>query len=225
MAIKLSALEARVVGALIEKEITTPEVYPMTLNGLTTACNQKSNREPVMALSENEVQATLDTLQSKHLVMRIAGQRSIKFKQRLCNTEFSAYQFSEQERAVVCLLLLRGAQTPGELRSRSGRLASFDDVRGVDAVLGDLEKHVKGALVSALPKVAGKREIRYVCLLQEKVHGVIEEVPAVEVAETDPVPGSSTMIMVDAERLAALERRVQALEEKLGLAGDADIDT
>lgn len=230
MAIKLSALEARVVGALIEKEITTPEVYPMTLNGLTTACNQKSNREPVLSLSEAEVQTTLDTLQSKHLVMKISGQRSLKFKQRLCNTEFSAYQFTEQQRAVVCLLLLRGAQTAGELRSRSGRLADFEDVKAVDLVLQALEQHEKGKLVQSLPKVPGKREIRYVCLLLADIPVQMDTTS--DVAPQALVPGtvgrpaesSTDTVMVDAKRLALLEERVQRLEEKLQILIGPDSD-
>jgi uncharacterized protein YceH (UPF0502 family) len=230
MGIKLSALEARVVGALIEKEVTTPEVYPMTLNGLTTACNQKSNRDPVLSLSESDVRGTLDLLQQKHLVMRLSGQRSVKYKQRLCNTEFSAYQFSEQERAVICLLLLRGAQTPGELRSRSGRLAEFSDVAAVDTVLTTLQNHEKGPLVQALAREPGKREVRYVSLLLADLDVSVsnEALAPVSVADGPSVvtravtPASSSVgseasaVNQDmADRLAALEARVLVLEEKL----------
>lgn len=222
MGIKLSALEARVVGVLIEKEVTTPEVYPMTLNGITTACNQKSNRDPVMSLSESDVRGTLDVLQSKHLVMKISGQRSVKYMQRLCNTEFSAFKFSDQERAIICLLLLRGAQTPGELRSRSGRLANFLDVAAVDTVLGNLEAHEKGPLIRALPKEPGKREIRYCCLLHADELGGGGAPTGVASHQVDtsvamPTVKAAEGGVFEADRLAALEERVAALEEKLAL--------
>ena len=214
MGIELSALEARVVGALIEKEVTTPEVYPMTLNGVMTACNQKSNRDPVMSLSESDVRGTLDLLQSKHLVMRLAGSRSLKYKQRLCNTEFSAFQFTDQERAVICLLLLRGPQTPGELRSRSGRMASFEDVSAVDIVLAGLEKHEKGPLVQPLPRELGKREVRYACLLLTDVPQECAE-PSASTLGVAPERATPVAANDNEARLSALEARVANLEEKL----------
>jgi hypothetical protein len=125
--VELSALEQRVLGCLVEKQLTTPEQYPMSLNALTNACNQKSNRDPVLALPETEVQALIDGLSRKHLVLERSGfgSRVPKYQQRFCNTEFSVFQFTPQERAIVCELLLRGAQTPGELRSRAARMAEF----------------------------------------------------------------------------------------------------
>ena len=134
MNVELSALEARVLGCLIEKQITTPEQYPMSLNALTNACNQKSNRDPVLQLPEVEVQALIDGLSRKHLLLEKSGfgSRVPKYQQRFCNTEFSVFQFTPQERAIICELLLRGPQTPGELRSRAARMAEFADAAAAD---------------------------------------------------------------------------------------------
>ncbi len=120
MNIELSLVEARVIGCLIEKEVTTPDHYPLTLNSLTTACNQKSNRDPVLSLSEAEVQDAAQALISRRLVSDESGfnSRVSKFQHRFCNTEFGDLKLSAQEKGIVCCLLLRGAQTPGELRTR-----------------------------------------------------------------------------------------------------------
>ncbi len=133
MKIELTTVEARVIGCLLEKEATTPEQYPLSLNSLTTACNQKSNREPVMSLSESEVLDAIDTLISRHLVSDESGfnSRVSKYRHRFCNTEFGDLQFTDQERGIVCCLLLRGPQTPGELRTRTQRLCQFQDVKEV----------------------------------------------------------------------------------------------
>ena len=129
MQIQLNDTEASVIGCLIEKSVVTPDQYPMTLNALTNACNQKSSRNPVMALTQGEVQHAIRELEAKHLVQTNENFKSRveKYTQRFCNTRYSDLQFSDAELAVVCLLLLRGPQTPGELRSRSGRLHSFAD--------------------------------------------------------------------------------------------------
>ncbi len=121
MTIELSPNEARVIGCLLEKEITTPEQYPLSLNALTNACNQKSNREPVLDLDETTVQQTLDQLIRKYLVSEESGygSRVAKYRHRFCNTEYGTLKFSPQELGIVCELLLRGPQTPGELRSRA----------------------------------------------------------------------------------------------------------
>src|SRR5580700_7965997 len=120
MNIELTAHEARILGCLVEKQVTTPEQYPLSLNAITNACNQKSNRDPVLELHETQVQAVIDGLSRKHLILERAGfgSRVPKYQQRFCNTEFSVHQFTPQERAIVCELLVRGPQTPGELRSR-----------------------------------------------------------------------------------------------------------
>ena len=129
---QLSPHEARVIGSLIEKQITTPEQYPLSLNALVLACNQKSNRDPVLELTAQAVQEIVDALSRKHLVIERSGfgSRVPKYQQRFCNTEFSALQFTPQERAILCELMLRGPQTPGELRSRASRMAPLTDVRG-----------------------------------------------------------------------------------------------
>ena len=137
----LNDTEARVIGCLIEKSVVTPDQYPLTLNALTNACNQKSSRNPVMSLSQGEVQHAIRELESRHLVRTDENFKSRveKYAQRFCNTRYSNLQFSDAELAIVCLLLLRGPQTPGELRSRSGRLHAFADNAAVVEALVDFE--------------------------------------------------------------------------------------
>ena len=164
---QLSPHQQRVIGCLLEKQSTTPEHYPLSLNGLTNACNQKSNRDPVLNLTESDVQNALDELIDLRLVTvdeALSG-RVNKYDHRFCNTEFSSLQFSAQQRAVICLLLLRGAQTPGELRTRSARLADFNNV---DEVENALNKLIENEQVAKLPREAGKRESRYIHLFGEQ---------------------------------------------------------
>ncbi|QEO46907.1 DUF480 domain-containing protein [Vibrio tarriae] len=163
MNIQLSPLEARVIGCLIEKEVTTPDHYPLTLNSLTTACNQKSNREPVLNLSEAEVQDTVEGLIARRLVSDESSfnSRTSKYQHRFCNTEFGDLKLNHQELGLICCLLLRGAQTPGELRTRTNRLCTFTDVKETEAVLERLANRDSGALVVKLPREPGKRESRY----------------------------------------------------------------
>src|SRR5258707_7814601 len=130
--------EARVVGCLIEKEITTPDQYPLSLNALTNACNQKTNRDPVLELTEGVVQQSVDTLMRKHMVSDKSagyGGRVTKYKHRFCNTEFGSLKFSKQELGILFVMLLRGPQTPGELRSRTNRLCEFADAEEAKARL------------------------------------------------------------------------------------------
>lgn len=157
---QLTENQQRVIGCLLEKQSTTPEHYPLSLNSLTNACNQKSNRDPVLNLSESQVQNTLDELIAERLVTLDEGLsgRVNKYAHRFCNTEFGNLQFTEQQRAIICLMLLRGAQTPGELRTRSNRLAEFNNVNEVEAALNEL---VNTELVVKHPREAGKRESRY----------------------------------------------------------------
>ncbi|WP_405630407.1 YceH family protein [Pseudoalteromonas sp. Ld20] len=156
----LSAIQQRVIGCLLEKQSTTPEHYPLSLNGLTNACNQKSNRDPVLALSEAQVQDALDELTTQRLVTTDEGisGRVNKYAHRFCNTEFGSLQLTEQQRAIICLLLLRGPQTPGELRTRSNRLAEFTNVNEVEAALNEL---IGAEHVVKHPREPGKRESRY----------------------------------------------------------------
>lgn len=131
MKYQLTALEARVIGCLLEKQVTTPEQYPLSVNGVVTACNQKTNREPVMNLSESEVQEQLDNLVKRHYLRTVSGfgNRVTKYEQRFCNSEFGDLKLSAAEVALITTLLLRGAQTPGELRSRAARMYEFSDMR------------------------------------------------------------------------------------------------
>ena len=149
MPVQLDDKEARVIGCLIEKSITTPDQYPLTLNALTNACNQKSSRDPVMSLSQGEVQHTIRLLEAKHLVRTEENfkSRTEKYSQRFCNTRYSDLQLGPAEVAIVCLLLLRGPQTPGELRSRSGRLHTFADNADVVTALEGLIHREAGPLV------------------------------------------------------------------------------
>ena len=199
MDITLTVLEARVIGALIEKEITTPDQYPLSLNALVNACNQKSNREPVMELDEAQAQDTVDGLVKKHMVSEKTafGSRVTKYRQRFCNTEFGSLTFSPQELGILCVLLLRGAQTPGELRTRTGRLCRFDDVQQAEAVLERLMEREDGPFAARLPREPGKRESRYVQLFSE----------APEFTES-PVGREVTVAGEDAERIDQLERLV-----------------
>lgn len=160
---ELDRVEMRVIGSLIEKAITTPEYYPLSLNSLQSACNQKSSREPVMNLSETEIMAAIDALVARGLVMEVSASHSrvSKYQHRFCNSEFSDLQFNDGQTAILCLLFLRGAQTPGELRSRSGRLYNFTSLEEVEAALVALQDMQGGPYVRLLPKQAGKREQRY----------------------------------------------------------------
>lgn len=163
MDIELTLYEARVIGSLIEKEITTPDQYPLSLNALTNACNQKSNREPVLELDEATVQQITDGLIKRHLVNERTGfgSRVIKYRHRFCNTEFGNLKFSDQELGIICVLLLRGPQTPGELRSRTSRFCKFSDVGEVEATLEALMEGDDGPFVARLSREPGRRESRY----------------------------------------------------------------
>ena len=214
MAIKfeLSLNEQRVIGCLLEKEITTPDQYPLSLNSLTNACNQKSNREPVLNLSEAEVQDTLDSLKEKRLVASETGfgSRVVKYRHRFCNTEFGELKFSPRELGIVCVMLLRGAQTPGELRTRTNRLCEFKEVAEVEAVLNLLAAREDGPFAVKFEREPGKRESRYGHLFADDTaapDGVVVEGSA-STAESSDVKVSRS----------ELEARVEVLEGKLAEA-------
>jgi uncharacterized protein YceH (UPF0502 family) len=210
MNIEFSSNEARIVGCLIEKEITTPDQYPLSLNALTNACNQKTNREPVLDLSEAEVQQSVDTLMKKYMVSDKSagyGGRVTKYKHRFCNTEFGSLKFSKQELGVICVLLLRGPQTPGELRSRTNRLCEFADSDAVEATLKSLMSREDGPFIARLPRAAGARESRYTHLFS----GAVESAPEPELYETGESAGLPTLT----QRVAALEEQVEQLRAKL----------
>jgi len=167
MQLQLSMEQQRVIGCLLEKQSTTPEHYPLSLNALTNACNQKSNRAPVVNYTEEQVQTTVYELISLRLITVNEGLsgRVNKYDHRFCNTEFSHLQFDQQQRAIICLLLLRGAQTPGELKTRSSRLADF---ARIDDVEKSLEQLIQSNHVKKLPRESGKRDCRYIHLFADQ---------------------------------------------------------
>ncbi len=171
MNIELSPLEARIIGCLIEKQITTRDQYPLSLNALVNACNQKSNRDPVLELDEGTVQRTVDTLAKKHFVVERSGfgSRVPKYQHRFCNTEYGSLKLDEQELAVICELLLRGPQTPGELRSRASRMAGFAEVAEIEATLTRLADREGGPFVTRLAREPGRRESRFAHLFSGQV--------------------------------------------------------
>jgi uncharacterized protein len=209
MNIELSAIEARVIGCLIEKQITTPDQYPLSLNALVNACNQKSNRDPLMFADEAAIQMTLDHLTRKHLVIEKSGfgSRVPKYQHRFCNTEFGPLKFTPQELAIVCELLVRGPQTAGELRTRAARMASFSDAGEVETALESLSSRADGPFVVRLSREAGRRDSRYAHLFSGAV-----ATPAV--AE-DSITGSSMASAPAPSRLERLEKEVQQLKEEL----------
>lgn len=216
MPLPLTANEVRVIGCLMEKSVVTPEQYPLTLNALTNACNQKSAREPVMSLQPGVVQRTVRDLEGKHLV-RIEENfksRVEKYIQRFCNTRFSDYQFDPPQFAVVCLLLLRGAQTPGELRARSGRLHAFrDNDAVVDALKGLMEREGE-PLVVKLPRTPGRKDSEYMHLFGGPVD--LQQL-AKRDSEAEALDKSRDRVSVQdlAERVSALELEVAALRDLL----------
>ncbi|MFG1172983.1 YceH family protein [Erwiniaceae bacterium CAU 1747] len=208
-----NAIEARVVGCLLEKQVTTPDQYPMSLNGVVTACNQKSNREPVMSLSDSEVQNTLDLLIKKHQLTAISGfgSRVVKYEQRFCNSEFGQLKFSPAEVALITTLLLRGAQTPGELRTRSSRMHDFSDMAEVEQTLEGLSNREGGALVVRLAREPGKRESRYMHLFS----GEPDEASLAGVDSNVTDEGLSARVAQLEEEVAQLKQQLSALFERL----------
>jgi uncharacterized protein YceH (UPF0502 family) len=214
MKIELTALEARVIGCLIEKAITTPDQYPLSLNALVNACNQKSNRDPVMDLSEADVQHEVDALSRKHFVMEKSGfgSRVPKYQHRFCNTEFGTLKLDSQELAIVCELLLRGPQTPGELRTRASRMAQIGEASEVDAALARLRDRSDGPFVVQLAREPNRRDSRWAHLFSGPVANAASESEIAEVrslAAVAPASGRSD------DRLAKVEREVQALRAEL----------
>jgi uncharacterized protein len=209
MNIEFSAIEARVIGCLIEKEITTPDQYPLSLNALTNACNQKTNREPVLELAETVVQQAVDSLMKKHMVSDKSagyGGRVTKYRHRFCNTEFGPLKFSAQELGVICVLLLRGPQTPGELRSRTNRLCEFADAAAVEATLRSLMEREDGPFIARLARSPGERESRYSHLF----FGAIESAP-----EPEEPPQAASAAASLSQRVAQLEQSVAELRREV----------
>jgi hypothetical protein len=200
---KLDEIEVRVLGSLLEKEITTPDYYPLSLNALINACNQKSNRDPVMALDESAVRQALDSLNEKSLASQAtsADSRVTKYAHRLQEV----FNFDRGEMAALCVLLLRGPQTPGELRGRTERMYKFDDLGVVESALHRLMKR-EPPLVKKLARQPGTKESRYAHLLAGDVEGWSAP------AETQPVAAASGQ---DEQRITRLETEVQSLREEI----------
>jgi hypothetical protein len=211
--IKLSAAEARALGALVEKEITTPDYYPLTLNALINACNQRSNREPVMDLDEDDTRQALHGLENKGLAgrARSADGRVTKYEHWLGE----AFNFSRAETALICVLLLRGPQTPGELRGRTERMHRFEEISDVLAGLQKLTER-EPSLVAVLPRQPGTKEARYAHLLSGPVESI--QMPAsagsaqMIVATT---PDQDDRVAKLESTVAELQREVAALSEKI----------
>jgi hypothetical protein len=203
----LTALEARIIGCLIEKQITTPDQYPLSLNALANACNQKSNRDPVLELDERTVQEAVDGLAKRHLVIEKSGfgSRVSKYHQIFCNAEFGSLKLTPVETAIVCELLVRGPQTPGELRNRANRMATIADADEVERTLEQLANRADGALVVRLPREPGRRDSRYAQLFTG--------MPAV----TDPATAPAQRVSTAPVNASAhsLESRVADLEQAL----------
>ena len=202
--LSLSEHEARVLGCLMEKAVTTPDQYPLSLNSLTNACNQKSSRDPVYDLSTDEVSTVADNLAARHLVTIDDNFRSRvkKYSQRLCGTPFSELDVEPSQQALLCVLLLRGPQTPGELRTRSARLAEFADNEAVRAELERLMDRDGDPLVYRLPKSPGRQDHEYAHVF----FGAQESAPQEAAA-----PARAPSVAAPA-RDPGLEQRVQDLE-------------
>ncbi|SCC56714.1 YceH family protein [Kosakonia oryziphila] len=214
MKYQLSAVEARVIGCLLEKQITTPEQYPLSINGVVTASNQKTNREPVMNLNEHEVQDVLDELVKRHYLRTVSGfgNRVTKYEQRFCNSEFGDLKLNQAEVALITTLLLRGPQTPGELRGRAERMHHFNDMAEVETALELLATREDGPYVVRLPREPGKRESRYMHLFSGDVQTLDNVIEAVS------PPEESLAARVEAleEEVAELKQRLDSLLAHLG---------
>ena len=205
MNMNLSLYETRVIGCLIEKAITTPDQYPLSLNALVNACNQKSNRDPVLELKEDSVQDTVDGLIKKFMVSRGYGSRVTKYQHRFCNSEFGTLQLSEKATAIICELFLRGPQTPGELRNRTERLCKFEDVDDVETELESLMARDE-PLVAKLPREPGKRESRYAHLFSG-----LPQPSTVSAKDSDKIETKAS----DRDRIDLLETQVYELQLSL----------
>src|SRR6516165_62177 len=203
MSLQLSEIEVRVLGALVEKEINTPEYYPLSLNALLNACNQKSNRDPVLTLNEDDVRQALRSLSGQALARSAGGDSRVpKYEHRLNEL----YNFHRHEIAVLCVLMLRGPQTPGELRTRSERMYAFEDLEAVHSALNLLMRR-EPPLVKVLPRQPGTKEVRFMHLLS----GNVEQEGATESVEAD----RGALSTQDRDRIEQLEAEVSELQREL----------
>jgi hypothetical protein len=212
----LNAVEVRVLGSLIEKRITTPEYYPLTLNALVNACNQLTNREPVVQYDDKTVARALEDLRDKKFVWLVsqAGARVPKYEERLVES----LSLTEQETAVLCMLMLRGPQTPGEIRSRTGRMYEFKELGEVELTLQALLEAAPRALAARLPRIPGTKEARF-------AHLLAGEVAIDQAMESSPRLDRATVeVRAENERITALEERVGVLREEIAALRQAFVD-
>jgi uncharacterized protein YceH (UPF0502 family) len=206
----LDPIELRILGGLMEKQLTTPEYYPLTLNALAASCNQKSNREPVMELGESEIERALNRLQDEKLVWRVMGGRAVRFDHNLD----ALWHVSRREKALLTLLFLRGPQTAGELRGRSDRLHTFDSVAEVEQLLRDMAAQSE-PLVRQLPRRPGQKEERWAHLTGG---AIVEPAPSIGEENVPRAAGEPLSARVQRleDRIAELANELRALKEKLG---------
>lgn len=211
----LTPEEARVIGCLLEKSVVTPDQYPLTLNSLTNACNQKSSRSPVMNMSKGEVQHTVKNLVEKGLVQfEDSFNRGVeKYNHRFCNTRYSELQLDDAQFSIICLMLLRGAQTPGELRARSGRLHSFVDNAAVVVALEGLIDYDGNELVVKLPRIAGRKDSEYMHQFCGSID-IDEYESQVQVASASG-PSEQVKVSELAQRVSVLESELVELKKFL----------
>lgn len=207
----LSEIEVRVLGSLVEKQITTPEYYPLTLNSLTTACNQKNNRNPVTAYSEDQVAQALEALREKNLAYVFYGSTSRVPKYKHVMPE--VMRLSQPEVALLCALMLRGPQTPGELRGNASRFHEFHSLEEVEETLNSLMSRDGEPLVARLERQAGQKEIRFAHLLSGEV--AIDESPESIVPRRAPAASQTDRVAKLEEEVSALKVQVEELRQRL----------
>jgi uncharacterized protein len=204
----LDPVELRILGSLMEKQLTTPEYYPLTLNALVAAANQKSNREPVMDLDEHEIERALNRLQDEKLVWRVMGGRAVRFD----HNADTVWHLQRREKALLTLLFLRGPQTSGELRGRSERLQTFESVAEVEDILRDMASHSE-PLVRQLPRRPGQKEERWA----HTVGGaIVEDAPAPESSSAPRGEPLAVRVQKLEEQMASLMAELHELKAKLG---------
>ena len=222
MPVNLNPFEQRVLGCLLEKAVLTPDQYPLSLNALVNACNQKSSRHPVMSLEQGEVQRAVRSLQDKHLLRSDENFKTQveKYDHRFCNTPFSDYQFSPPQYAIITVLLLRGPRTPGELRTNSGRLYEFADNSEVVSELETLMNLDNGACVAQLPRTPGRKDSEYQHLFGDApVTSIVSAAAqAAPVERTTPVPDDLSKRVAELE--SALATLTSYVHTKLGRPED-----